>query len=169
MIFDMQSNCMPEDTQLAVRLWAALQKTSFLLRGQMRPVIAQWELTGPQWRVLRKLGEAGLEGLTAGQMCGHLGVTGGNMTGIMDKLEEAGLVQRLPHPSDRRALLLQLTEQGEALYHEIKPAYEARVAEVLSLLSDDEKLMMLELLERLGQMTGSEPLSKGDLAQTAGS
>jgi MarR family 2-MHQ and catechol resistance regulon transcriptional repressor len=169
MIFDMRSNIMPEDTQLALRLWTALQKTSFLLRGQMRPVIARWDLTGPQWRVLRKLGEAGPEGLTAGQVCGHLGVTGGNMTGIMDKLEEAGLLQRLPHPVDRRALLLKLTEQGEALYQEIKPAYEARVAEVLSLLSDDEKLMMLELLERLGQITGSAPLFQGDMAQAAGS
>lgn len=165
MIIDMQSNFVPQETQLALRLWTTLQKTSFLLRGQMRPVIAQWDLTGPQWRVLRKLAEAGPEGLTAGQVCGHLGVTGGNMTGIMDKLEAAGLVRRDPHPEDRRALLLKLTPSGEALYGEIKPAYEARVAEVLSLLTDDEKLEMLESLERLAQLAGSEPLFQGDRAQ----
>src|SRR5919202_4091143 len=44
----------------------------------------------------------------------ELGVTPRNVTKLVDELEAEGLVRRLPHPSDRRATLLELTEQGRA-------------------------------------------------------
>lgn len=126
-------------------------KVFFRLRLCIRPTFAEHGLTGPQWRIFRMLGEAGGEGLTPGQMSDELRVTQGNTTGIVDKLEEAGLVQRKPHPDDRRALLVGLTEQGETIYREVRPVFDARVTELLECLSPDCKADMLSSLQRVLQ------------------
>src|ERR671913_2092512 len=44
----------------------------------------------------------------------ELGVTRRNVTALVDALEEEGLVKRMPHPSDRRATVIELTEKGAA-------------------------------------------------------
>jgi DNA-binding MarR family transcriptional regulator len=124
-------------------------KTTFRLRHQVRPIFAERGLTGPQWRVFRMIGECSAEGLTPGQISDRLGVTNGNTTGIVDKLEEAGLVQRLPHPDDRRATLLQMTEVGRNTYDEVRPVLDQRVSELLGTLSVENKTEMIALLSQL--------------------
>src|SRR5215208_8539042 len=42
----------------------------------------------------------------------ELGVTRRNVTALVDALEEEGLVRRKPHPTDRRATVIEMTEQG---------------------------------------------------------
>jgi len=139
------------NSQQAVELWLTMLKVVFRLRNSIRPVFTEHGLTGPQWRVFRMLGEAGGDGLTPGQMSDELRVTQGNTTGIVDKLEEAGLVQRKPHPDDRRALLISLTEQGEKMYYEVRPLFDARVTELLGCLPSDSKASMLCLMRQVLQ------------------
>ncbi|MEN6546092.1 MAG: MarR family transcriptional regulator [Armatimonadia bacterium] len=139
------------DSQQALELWLTMLKVFFRLRNSIRPIFAEHGLTGPQWRLFRMLGEAAGEGLTPGQMSEELRVTQGNTTGIVDKLEEAGLVQRKPHPDDRRALLIHLTEQGERLYQEVRPVFDARLTELLGCLPPDCKADMLSSLQQILQ------------------
>jgi len=150
MIFDM-ANKPPTETSQALELWLTLLKTMFRLRSQIRPIFAERGLTGPQWRVFRMLGEAAEEGLTPGQVSDHLGVTCGNTTGIVDKLEEAGLVERRPHPDDRRATLLQMTAPGREVYDQVRPVFDQRVTDLMGCLSEDEKSQMISLLDRLSR------------------
>jgi len=124
-------------------------KALFSLRNSIRPIFAQWGLTGPQWRVFRILGEAGDEGLMPGQISERLSFTHGNATGIVDKLEEAGLAERAPHPDDRRAILVRLTARGQELNREVGPAFDKRVTEMLSCLSSAEKSQLAAYLNRL--------------------
>jgi DNA-binding MarR family transcriptional regulator len=157
MMFHMPSNPSALD-QSALELWLLLLKTTFRLRSHIRPIFAQRGLTGPQWRVFRMLGESPEGSLTPGQVSDHLGVTGGNTTGIVDKLEEAGLVQRLPHPEDRRATLLQLTATGREMYAHVRPVFDERVTDLLSCLSEDEKQQTIALL---GRVLSSLPAESG--------
>ncbi|MFG2026873.1 MarR family winged helix-turn-helix transcriptional regulator [Streptomyces sp. NPDC048825] len=53
--------------------------------------------------------------MTQRALAGQLGVTPRNVTGLIDALEADGLVARTPHPADRRATLVSLTESGRAL------------------------------------------------------
>jgi DNA-binding MarR family transcriptional regulator len=156
MIFHMPNNSSASDGS-ALELWLLLLKATFRLRSHIRPIFAERGLTGPQWRVLRMLGESATQGLTLGQISDHLGVTGGNTTGIVDKLEEAGLVERLPHPDDRRATLLQMTAQGHRVYGQVRPVLDQRVTELLSCLSEDDKQQMIELLGRLLSSLPADP------------
>ena len=52
--------------------------------------------------------------MTQRQLSDALQCTPRNVTGLVDALEDSGLVERLPHPTDRRAIHVTLTEQGEA-------------------------------------------------------
>ena len=147
-MFHMPNNPSAPDAS-ALELWLLLLKTTFRLRSHIRPVFAERGLTGPQWRVFRMLGEAEGQGLTPGQVSERLGVTGGNTTGIVDKLEEAGLIQRLPHPQDRRVTRLELTPTGQELYAQVRPVFDQRIVDLLGSLSEDDRQQMIQLLRRL--------------------
>ena len=67
-------------------------------------------VTASQAMVLNFLGEEdGILSRTLGQ---KLRITSATMTGILDRLEKLGLIERKPHPSDRRAVLVCLTTKG---------------------------------------------------------
>jgi DNA-binding MarR family transcriptional regulator len=67
-----------------------------------------------------------------------LGVTPSNVTGIVDRLEEQGLVSRTQNPEDRREMTLQATDKGKALVSNLKEAGIKHMTQVLSLLSLEE-------------------------------
>ena len=48
-------------------------------------------------------------GLTAGELAAQSGLTGGAITGVLDRLERAGLARRMPDPSDRRRVKVEVT------------------------------------------------------------
>ena len=79
----------------------------------------------------------------------ELGVTRRNVTALVDALEEEGLVRRQPHPTDRRATVIELTEEGErtagAMYDEHREA----VAELFGGLSEDDQRDLIRVLRRL--------------------
>jgi DNA-binding MarR family transcriptional regulator len=60
--------------------------------------------------VLDRLGR-----LTAGEIAVHTGLTSGAVTAMLDRLERVDLVRRLPDPTDRRRVLVQLTEKAKHL------------------------------------------------------
>jgi DNA-binding MarR family transcriptional regulator len=64
-----------------------------------------------------------------------LGVTPSNVTGIVDRLEEQGLVSRTQNPEDRREMTLQATNKGNALVSNLKDAEIKQMTQILSLLS----------------------------------
>jgi DNA-binding MarR family transcriptional regulator len=67
-----------------------------------------------------------------------LGVTPSNVTGIIDRLEEQGLVSRTQNPEDRREMTLQATDKGEALVSNLKETGINHMTQILSYLSLEE-------------------------------
>src|SRR4029079_5335350 len=68
-----------------------------------------------------------------GELATDLDVRLSTMTGVIDQLEEQGLVRRTHHPSDRRSLKVALTAKGHRLY---KGAHEAFLSHLAPLLED---------------------------------
>jgi DNA-binding MarR family transcriptional regulator len=156
------SENLPPNDAPPLALWRTMLRTTFSLRQAVRPVFAAHGLTGPQWHVLNILGEAGPSGLTLGEVTDRLLHTPGNTTGIVDKLEEGGLVQRTPHPEDRRAILVSLTREGEGVYTAIKPALSERAGELFGCLSAREQATLHGLFERLLEHVRDLPATGGD-------
>jgi DNA-binding MarR family transcriptional regulator len=76
-------------------------------------------------------------------------VTSGTMTNRIDRLEENGLVRRVPDPEDRRGILVELTEQGRELVDTVLPTHVANEERILKALSKEEQHTLATLLGKL--------------------
>ena len=77
-------------------------------------------------------------------------VTTGTMTSVLDTLERRGLIQRMPHPDDRRKLLVDITPDAQAIVDELLPSLHAREREVISsALSLSEQRELLHLIAKV--------------------
>lgn len=89
--------------------------------------------------------------VTPSQVSRTLAMSAPNLTQLLDRLDERGLIARERNPRDRRALHIRLTRTGRALAkkaHEISLGMEQQT---LQHLSDAERAMLLELLQRVAR------------------
>ncbi len=110
--------------------------------------------TGSRGNVLSYPRVRALEVLAAGpaimkDLAGALGTTPRNVTAMVDALEHGGLVTRLPHPSDRRATLIQLTELGRT---ELRQARLVALERVTSLFGGLTLAEQKQYAQTLGQL-----------------
>jgi DNA-binding MarR family transcriptional regulator len=110
--------------------------------------IADFGLGYGEWHVLGRLHNQGPR-LSPGALAKGLELSSGAMTNRLDGLEQAGLVRRLPDPDDRRALLVELTDEGRRLYRESVAAQAAKESIVAEALSPDEQRQLNALLRRV--------------------
>lgn len=129
------------------QLWLALDRVHALLARRVYGILGDFGLTVPQYRVLRLLDDA--EGLTASDLAEALGVTPGNLTGVLDRLEAAGHLSRGRDPQDRRSLRVQITPEGRAHIRRCVPSVRAHVAELFAPLAEGDLARTLEVLNRL--------------------
>ena len=73
------------------------------------------------------------------------------MTSLLDTLERRGLVRRQPHPSDRRQLLVSLTDEGQALVDAFLPEVVAVQTALVAGLSEADRAVAVHLAERLAE------------------
>ncbi|OAB27542.1 MarR family transcriptional regulator [Paenibacillus macquariensis subsp. defensor] len=74
----------------------------------------------------------------------------GNVTYVIDKLEERGFLRRRPCPTDRRVIFAELTSEGEQLMNDLYPKFSERIHRALSGLNAEEKCQMISLLKKMG-------------------
>ncbi|WP_249667378.1 MarR family winged helix-turn-helix transcriptional regulator [Cellulomonas fengjieae] len=119
-----------------------------VLHGVRRDAAARLELSGTtpgQLRLLRTLERCdGPRRL--GELAAALDVAPRSVTSKVDLAEEHGLVRRLPDPTDRRATLLELTDDGRRLLAAISAQRHEGVAERLGRLSEEDQAELLRLL-----------------------
>jgi DNA-binding MarR family transcriptional regulator len=76
-------------------------------------------------------------------------LTSGGTTKRLDRLAEAGLVERRPDPNDRRGILVRLTRKGRALIDRAMPIHLANQDRLLAGLDAAERRMLEDLLRKL--------------------
>ncbi|MET7615590.1 MarR family transcriptional regulator [Streptomyces sp. NPDC005408] len=106
---------------------------------------AKHSLTGAQARVL---GLLALEPLPMRQVAQTLKCEPSNITGIVDRLEARGLVERRPDPGDRRVKLAAPTEDGMDTARRLRESLDF-AREPLAQLSDEERTVLRDLLKRM--------------------
>ncbi|EGX57388.1 MarR family transcriptional regulator [Streptomyces zinciresistens K42] len=102
-------------------------------------------LTGAQARLLSLLS---LEPLPMRKLAQRLRCEPSNVTGIVDRLESRGLVERRPDPADRRVKLAAATDEGRAVARGLRESLRF-AREPLAGLSDEERLSLRDLLRRM--------------------
>ena len=108
-----------------------------------------FSVTIPRHLVLRILFFAGDQRMTLNDVRNELGVTSGTVTALVDGLEQGGLVVRIPHPADRRAIILELTPKGTQVADSLVASIPRFFETLFRDFSEDEKSQLNDLLERL--------------------
>ena len=125
---------MPRSSR-ACEAWELLFDLLMRQRTRLPQVAAEFELSEPQCHVLRLM-EPGA-GVPMRRLVERLGCDASNVTGIVDRLEARGLVERTACPHDRRVRMVRLTRHGA----EIRAQMVARMAEppapIADLAADD--------------------------------
>lgn len=138
-----------DDEERALRLWIALARCYSTMSRLVAAKVADYGLTTPQFGVLEALYHLGP--LPLGELADKLLVTGGNITYVMDRLAEQGLVERIRSKEDRRVVLACLTTDGQELVSEVFPDHADFVKGQMSALEEEEQETLRELLKKLGK------------------
>jgi DNA-binding MarR family transcriptional regulator len=127
-----------------------LYRAADLLMGlHNRQTLDEYQLS-PSGRQVLAIVEGAGEPLEPSVIADRLLITTGSVTSLLDNLEKRGLIRRLPHPQDRRKLLIDITPSAQAIVDELLPSLHAREREVMSAaLTTDEQHELLTLIAKL--------------------
>ena len=102
----------PENPDRAIRIWFRVIRLVARMRTAIGERLRAIGVSIPQCDVLATLSEE--EGVSQQELAKRLYVTKGNISGLLDRLEQAGFVERRSIASDRRQYAVYLTETGRA-------------------------------------------------------
>lgn len=98
--------------------------------------------------------------VTARDVAEHLGISSASTTKLLDRLEGGGHIERRPHPSDRRALALVVTESTRASAESTIGREHARRFHVAAALTPQDRAVVIDFLNALSR-TGEEDWPRG--------
>ncbi len=130
----------------ACEAWQLLVQFSFTQRATLPAMAAELELSPAQCHVLNLL-EPGRP-MPMGQLAGALSCDASNVTGLVDRLESRGLIERRPSEQDRRVKVISLTPLGARLRASLIKRMTA-APPTLARLSPEEQRALVRLLRRL--------------------
>jgi MarR family 2-MHQ and catechol resistance regulon transcriptional repressor len=110
---------------------------------------ARCDLPLAWFEVLVRLGRSEDGQLTMGALAGQVTLTTGGVTRLVDRMEAAGYVARLPCPTDRRVAYAAITKAGRRKLAEASEIHGANLRETFDAFSDRELTVLDRLLDRL--------------------
>jgi DNA-binding MarR family transcriptional regulator len=150
----MQPQAVDHETRLeaedhfALKLWLRILTCSNLIEARIRNNLRRdFDCTLPRFDLLAQLERA--DGLKMSELSQRLMVTGGNVTGLADQLQDEGWLTREPVENDRRATRLRLTPAGRERFAGMAHTHETWIAALLGTLSREEQQQLHALLGKL--------------------
>ena len=137
-----------------VRTWLYLIRAFTKIERRLAAQLERYDLTPAQFEVLLQLQRT--PHILQQQLADQMLVSKGNVVGLLNRMECAGLVKRQAHPEDGRAYLLCLTERGATLAAQVIPEHEALVAEYFALLTPEDRGSLHDVLRRFNHALGPE-------------
>ena len=119
---------------------------SYFIRG-----VGSFDLRTVDFSVLSVIGHR--PGVTSRQLCQQLNVLPPNMVVLLRELDKRELIERQPHPTDRRAVGLILSNNGKALMKKAEKAASAAEAQGTAHLSPAERKTLTRLLQKIYMAT----------------
>ena len=123
------------------------RRAALAVIGQFVPRMAEYGLRPVDFSILSVIRHN--PGITSKQLCTALSLLPPNLVGKITALDARGLLLRHPHPSDGRALGLQLTPAGQALMARAEATAFQLEAQAASALSPAERRTLLRLLQKV--------------------
>jgi len=148
-VFPVQADLFDDESKAKLKLWLRLlratNKVSQVLRQRVR---REYHTTMPRFDVMAALARSP-DGLKMSELSRLLMVSNGNVTGVVDRLVEDGLLARGHSPHDRRASVVRLTETGRAAFGQMAAEHEEWVDELFASLDRETIDDLTRHLDRL--------------------
>jgi DNA-binding MarR family transcriptional regulator len=106
-------------------------------------------VTRPQWQVLSLLNRN--EGINQGRLADLLEVEPITVCRMVDRLQDAALVERRTDPADRRSWRLFLTEKAHVLLGQLRPLADEMIAQAFDGVDDQDRARLMATLDRVRQ------------------
>jgi DNA-binding MarR family transcriptional regulator len=135
---------------LATQAVLSILTTATRLLEELQPVFAEHHTTALRFDVLDALGRLGRPARPA-ELKVLLHLPPQTLTGAIDALEGAGLARRLPHPTDRRSVLVELTPEGGAAIERICPPLVDIEEACMAALAERDQRRLVDLLAKVQQ------------------
>lgn len=139
----------PRDHKAELRLWLRLLTCTTLveddIRGRLR---ARFDVTLPRFDLMAQLHKTP-QGMTLGQLSSRMMVSNGNLTALVERLVDAGQIERQVSQTDRRVVVVALTPSGEAAFADMAREHEDWIAGLFAGLSETDVEQLMMLLEKL--------------------
>ena len=137
-----------------LRLWLRMLRVTRQVEAELRERLRlEYDSTLPRFDVMAALFRD-REGLKMNELSKRLRVSNGNVTGIVERLVEDGLIERIAIEGDRRATQVRLTSAGRTTFSEMAVAHEGWVNALLDGVTQDDAHHIGELLHGLPADTG---------------
>ena len=134
----------PKATETAMNL----VRTSELLVKRIAELIKPFDLTPSSGLVLGILADFG-EPLPPNKIAERLIISRASVTSLIDSLERRGYVRRAPHSTDRRMLLIELTDTGRQVAHDFRLLVHQNQKTWLAVLTEQEQTQLIDTLHRI--------------------
>ncbi len=132
-----------------LRMWIRLLRTARTTETQLRDMLREkFNTTLPRFDVLAALYRAE-QGLKMNALSKQLLVSNGNVTGIVDRLEADGLVQRVVVKNDRRSTLVCLSESGQKSFLQMADQHAHLVNDIFDELGGGDLDALADVFRRL--------------------
>ncbi|RKY04804.1 hypothetical protein DRP77_02870 [Candidatus Poribacteria bacterium] len=137
--------------EAARQLMEVIGRIQDAINARYMRMILPHKLTVTQFKLLQHL-YWHPEGLSVGELSGHLGLTNSAVSGIADRLEKEGWVERSRDPNDRRRVRIKLSQKGRELFTQRPRSVEEFWRCTLARLSEEERRRVLEGLLTLKEV-----------------
>mgnify|MGYP001263507995 CR=1 FL=1 len=138
-----------KERDVSLDLFIALNRAAQWANAHIDRDIKRYGLNRTEFGVLELLYHRGSQPLQ--QIGGKVLMSSGNITYVVDKLEQKGFVQRRACTDDRRLVYADLTESGQRMIEEVFPQHAEVIHLAVAGLDEEEKKTASRLLKKLGK------------------
>ncbi len=153
-----------ETTESIKKIVWALRQIVSLVYQDSKKMNKKYGVTGPQSIVLKTLASSN-ESMSSANLSRLLSVTPSNLTGIIDRLEEKGLIVRIRKSDDRRTVLIELTDKGIDYSQNLPDLIEEKLAQGLGNLTLTEIFGIYSALINIIDIIGKIDIEEYSLDQ----
>lgn len=137
-----------KEVQRTLNAFIKMTRASESVNGRLARHLSDANLTISQFGTLEALLHIGP--LNQRELGQKLLKSGGNITLVIDNLQKGGLVEKKTDPSDRRAVIISLTEKGRDFIEDFFPQHLEKIQEEFSVLTAQEKEQLAAICKKLG-------------------
>lgn len=143
---------------------AAIRRIIQAVELNSRRLVEEIGLTGPQLAVLREAARSGP--LPVGALARSVHLSQPTVTGVLNRLEKRGLIQRIRRSDDRRAVNVSITDAGREISESAPSLLQDNFLRKLGRLESWEQTMILSILQRIAGMMDAEKIDASPLLLT---